>query len=144
MILHNFSTSFARLFCGRLTKNMSNAIYSLTRIFSQLQVSSSHSVVGPTKATLHFIFFSLKTLNLEQWPRSFNRSSFELFYHHSFVLLTVCSLSTQTSQTKKVSKEQGVSFHLSPFPSLFHNSRQCSCSPFSYWKLFGSPAFQFS
>ena len=52
--------------------------------------------------------------------------------------------STQTSQTKKVSKEQGVSFHLSPFPSLFHSSRQCSCSPFSYWKLFGSPAFQFS
>ena len=68
---------------------MSNAIYSLTRIFSQLQVSSSHSVVGPTKATLHFIFFSLKTSNLEKWPRSFNRSSFELFYHHSFVLLTV-------------------------------------------------------
>jgi len=46
-------------------------------------------MVGPTKATLHFIFFSLKTLNLEKWPRSFNRSSFELFYHHSFVLLTV-------------------------------------------------------
>lgn len=48
-----------------------------------------------------------------------------------------------TSHTKQVSKEHGESFHLSPFPSLFHNSRQFSSSPFSYWKLFGSPAFQF-
>lgn len=29
-----------------------------------------------------------------------------------------------------------------PFPSLFHSSRQCSSSPFSYRKLLGSPAFQ--
>lgn len=66
------------------------------------------------------------------------------------------------SQTKYVSKLQGVSFHLSPFASLFHSSRQCSyksiqlikyklnntqldrikrlltSSPFSYLKLFGS------
>lgn len=48
-----------------------------------------------------------------------------------------------TSQTKYVSKEQGVSFHLSPFPSRFQSSRQFSSSPFSYRKLFGSPAFQF-
>lgn len=47
------------------------------------------------------------------------------------------------SQTKYVSNEQGESFHLSPFPSRFHSSRQCSSSPFSYLKLFGSPAFQF-
>merc|ERR1719483_27891 len=49
-----------------------------------------------------------------------------------------------TSHTKNVSKEQGVSFHLNPFPSLFQSSKQCSASPFPYWKLFGSPAFQFS
>lgn len=48
-----------------------------------------------------------------------------------------------TSQTKYVSKEHGVSFHLSPFPSRFQSSRQFSSSPFSYRKLFGSPAFQF-
>lgn len=48
-----------------------------------------------------------------------------------------------TSQTKYVSNEHGVSFHFRPFPSLFHNSRQFSSSPFSYRKLFGSPAFQF-
>lgn len=44
---------------------------------------------------------------------------------------------------KYVSNEHGESFHLSPFPSLFHNSKQCSSSPFSYLKLLGSPAFQF-
>lgn len=48
-----------------------------------------------------------------------------------------------TSQTKYVSNEHGVSFHLSPFPSRFQSSRQFSSSPFSYRKLFGSPAFQF-
>ena len=47
------------------------------------------------------------------------------------------------SQMKYVSNEQGESFHFRPLPSLFHNSRQCSSSPFSYLKLFGSPAFQF-
>ena len=136
LILHNFSTSFARLFCSRLTKNMSNAIYSLTRIFSQLQVSSSHSVVGPKKTTLR-VFLLSQTLNwtLLVHPLLFWTFLSSLFCSH------ICS---QTSQTKKVSKEQGVSFHLRPFPSLFHSSRQCSCSPFSYWKLFGSPAFQFS
>ena len=35
---------------------------------------------------------------------------------------------------KKVWKEQGVSFHPRPFPSLSHISRQCSCSPSSYLK----------
>ena len=48
-----------------------------------------------------------------------------------------------TSQTKYVSNEHGVSFHLSPLPSRFQSSRQFSSSPFSYRKLFGSPAFQF-
>lgn len=43
---------------------------------------------------------------------------------------------------KYVSKEHGESFHFKPLPSLFHNSMQCSSSPFSYLKLFGSPAFQ--
>ena len=33
---------------------------------------------------------------------------------------------------KKVEKLHGVSFHLSPFPSRSHISRQCSCSPSSY------------
>lgn len=47
------------------------------------------------------------------------------------------------SQMKYVSNEHGESFHLRPLPSLFHNSRQCSSSPFSYLKLFGSPVFQF-
>lgn len=47
-----------------------------------------------------------------------------------------------TSHTKYVSKEHGESFHFNPLPSLFHNSKQFSSSPFSYWKLFGSPAFQ--
>lgn len=47
-----------------------------------------------------------------------------------------------TSQTKNVSKEHGESFHFRPLPSLFHNSRQCSSSPFSYRKLLGSPVFQ--
>lgn len=47
-----------------------------------------------------------------------------------------------TSHTKYVSKEQGESFHLRPFPSRFHSSKQFSSSPFSYWKLLGSPAFQ--
>jgi hypothetical protein len=47
-----------------------------------------------------------------------------------------------TSHTKYVSNEQGESFHLRPLPSRFHNSRQFSSSPFSYWKLLGSPAFQ--
>lgn len=37
-----------------------------------------------------------------------------------------------TSQTKKVSKLHGLSFHFNPLPSLFHSSRQCSSSPFSY------------
>lgn len=46
------------------------------------------------------------------------------------------------SHTKNVSNEHGESFHLSPLPSRFHNSKQCSSSPFSYLKLFGSPAFQ--
>ena len=48
-----------------------------------------------------------------------------------------------TSHTKYVSNEHGVSFHLSPLPSRFQSSRQFSSSPFSYRKLFGSPAFQF-
>merc|ERR1711936_148161 len=45
-------------------------------------------------------------------------------------------------QIKNVSNEHGVSFHASPAPSLSHISRQCSFSPLSYSKLFGSPAFQ--
>lgn len=39
-----------------------------------------------------------------------------------------------TSQTKNVSKLHGLSFHFRPLPSLFHSSRQCSSSPFSYLK----------
>lgn len=39
-----------------------------------------------------------------------------------------------TSQTKNVSKLHGLSFHFNPLPSLFHSSRQCSSSPFSYLK----------
>lgn len=62
----------------------------------------------------------------------------------------VCYLHTCTylegwhycSHTKYVSKLHGESFHLSPLPSRFHSSKQFSSSPFSYRKLFGSPAFQ--
>lgn len=50
--------------------------------------------------------------------------------------------SIQISHIKNVSKLHGESFHLRPLPSRFHNSRQFSSSPLSYWKLFGSPAFQ--
>lgn len=46
------------------------------------------------------------------------------------------------SHTKYVSKLHGESFHLSPLPSRFQSSIQFSSSPFSYRKLFGSPAFQ--
>ena len=104
----------------------------MTRIFSQLQVSSSHSVV-----LLYKGFSSLLDLELNtpRSPAPLLNFLLSLFCSHTF---------SQTSQTKKVSKEQGVSFHRSPLPSRFQSSRQCSCSPFSYWKLFGSPAFQFS
>lgn len=49
-----------------------------------------------------------------------------------FVNLVVGWIDHCTSQTKKVSKLHGLSFHFNPFPSLFHSSRQCSSSPFSY------------
>lgn len=67
------------------------------------------------------------------------RSDLMICAHDTTELFT---FTCYTSHTKYVSNEQGVSFHLRPFPSLFHSSRQCSSSPFSYRKLLGSPVFQ--
>lgn len=69
------------------------------------------------------------------WGHAANR-----WFAHKFQYSRAFSLSLRpfsqidhcTSQTKKVSKLQGLSFHLSPLPSLFQSSRQCSSSPFSY------------
>lgn len=63
--------------------------------------------------------------------------------HDVICLFFFFNLIYWTSHTKYVSKLQGESFHFNPLPSRFHSSMQFSSSPFSYRKLFGSPAFQF-
>lgn len=63
-------------------------------------------------------------------------------YLHIRLTTQLQTIVAYCSHTKYVSKLQGESFHLRPLPSRFHSSIQFSSSPFSYRKLFGSPAFQ--
>lgn len=79
-----------------------------------------------------------KITNCSYFIMSWGKNSPSHYSRHDISKHKIC----YASHTKYVSKLHGESFHLRPLPSRFHNSRQFSSSPFSYRKLFGSPAFQ--
>lgn len=94
---------------------------------------------GASKTKTVFFFPSRsENKNCSFWIECKMQNVFSISFNNIATLI----IHYYCSHTKYVSKLQGESFHFNPLPSRFHSSRQFSSSPFSYWKLFGSPAFQ--